>query len=112
MCPVDVSPSITSLGLTHIASEEWVYLLYLFLPLRGKRRVDICMCVILEGREFKRTTAWALTQKLLRERGIAGLYKGIGATAARDVTFSIVYFPLFATLVDVGPKEKGYTPFW
>ncbi|XP_049884822.1 mitochondrial glutamate carrier 1-like [Pectinophora gossypiella] len=65
-----------------------------------------------EGREFKRTTALELTRKLLAERGIAGLYKGIGATAARDVTFSIVYFPLFATLVDVGPKVNGATPFW
>ncbi|KAI5633391.1 mitochondrial carrier protein domain-containing protein [Phthorimaea operculella] len=65
------------------------------------------------GKEFKRVTAMELTKKLLAERGIMGLYKGIGATGARDVSFSIVYFPLFATLNDLGPKDAfGGTPFW
>lgn len=56
-----------------------------------------------------------LTRRLLAERGIMGLYKGISATAARDVTFSVIYFPLFATLAELGVKEKkpGATPpFW
>lgn len=63
---------------------------------------------------MQRTTALELTKKLLRERGIFGLYKGVTATAARDVSFSVVYFPLFATLNDLGPKEGpgGHTPFW
>ncbi|XP_004931345.1 mitochondrial glutamate carrier 1-like [Bombyx mandarina] len=67
-----------------------------------------------EGRTIQRTTALELTKKLLRERGIFGLYKGVTATAARDVSFSVVYFPLFATLNDLGPKEGpgGHTPFW
>ena len=43
-------------------------------------------------------TATQVTLNLLREKGIVGLYKGIGATMARDVTFSVIYFPLFATL--------------
>lgn len=72
------------------------------------------MCVVSEGRTIQRITALELTKKLLKERGIFGLYKGITATAARDVSFSIVYFPLFATLNDLGPKEKpgGPPPFW
>lgn len=57
-------------------------------------------------------TAMELTRSLMAERGILGLYKGVGATAVRDVTFSIVYFPLFATLNDAGPKEGYKTPFW
>ncbi|XP_041983031.1 mitochondrial glutamate carrier 1-like isoform X2 [Aricia agestis] len=67
-----------------------------------------------EGRKFERTTAMQLTRRLLRERGILGLYKGITATAARDVSFSIVYFPMFAILNDLGPKEVpgGPPPFW
>ncbi|KAJ0172203.1 hypothetical protein K1T71_012176 [Dendrolimus kikuchii] len=65
-----------------------------------------------EGRTIERITAMQLTKRLLRERGIMGLYKGVTATAGRDVSFSIVYFPLFATLNDLGPKENGGTPFW
>ncbi|XP_034835798.1 mitochondrial glutamate carrier 1-like isoform X1 [Maniola hyperantus] len=66
------------------------------------------------GRKFERITAMQLTRNLLRERGIFGLYKGVSATAARDVSFSIVYFPMFAILNDLGPKEPGATspPFW
>ncbi|KAI5633390.1 mitochondrial carrier protein domain-containing protein [Phthorimaea operculella] len=64
-----------------------------------------------EGRIWRDTLLF--TRRLLDERGIMGLYKGIGATGARDVSFSIVYFPLFATLNDLGPKDAfGGTPFW
>ncbi|XP_038207227.1 mitochondrial glutamate carrier 1-like [Zerene cesonia] len=67
-----------------------------------------------EGRKFERITAMQLTRKLIKERGIFGLYKGVTATAARDVSFSVIYFPMFATLNDLGPKEPGATgpPFW
>uniref|UniRef100_A0AC11BHK4 Solute carrier family 25 member 22 n=1 Tax=Ovis aries TaxID=9940 RepID=A0AC11BHK4_SHEEP len=60
-----------------------------------------------------RPTATQLTRDLLRSRGIAGLYKGLGATLLRDVPFSIVYFPLFANLNELGrpaPGEKS--PFY
>ncbi|XP_045454626.1 mitochondrial glutamate carrier 1-like [Melitaea cinxia] len=67
-----------------------------------------------EGRKFERITAMQLTRRLLSERGIFGLYKGVTATAARDVSFSVVYFPLFATLNDLGPRENPADPppFW
>uniref|UniRef100_A0A0M3I3R9 ADP,ATP carrier protein n=1 Tax=Ascaris lumbricoides TaxID=6252 RepID=A0A0M3I3R9_ASCLU len=42
---------------------------------------------------------------LLRNKGIAGLYKGVGPTMARDVTFSTMYFPLFAYLDALGPRS-------
>uniref|UniRef100_A0A915EA13 Endoplasmic reticulum vesicle transporter C-terminal domain-containing protein n=1 Tax=Ditylenchus dipsaci TaxID=166011 RepID=A0A915EA13_9BILA len=35
-----------------------------------------------------------------------GLYKGIGSTVARDVTFSVIYFPLFAKLNSLGPRTS------
>ncbi|XP_039491671.1 mitochondrial glutamate carrier 1 [Drosophila santomea] len=58
------------------------------------------------GREVKKLTAWGLTKTLIRERGIFGLYKGVGATGVRDVTFSCVYFPLMAYINDQGPRKS------
>ncbi|XP_045626706.1 mitochondrial glutamate carrier 1 isoform X1 [Ursus americanus] len=60
-----------------------------------------------------RPTATQLTRDLLRSRGIAGLYKGLGATLLRDVPFSIVYFPLFANLNQLGRPASGEkSPFY
>ncbi|XP_029438770.1 mitochondrial glutamate carrier 1 [Rhinatrema bivittatum] len=60
-----------------------------------------------------RPTATQITRDLLRTKGVAGLYKGLGATLLRDVPFSMVYFPLFANLNKLGqktPDEKA--PFY
>uniref|UniRef100_A0A8C8SM19 Mitochondrial glutamate carrier 1 n=1 Tax=Pelusios castaneus TaxID=367368 RepID=A0A8C8SM19_9SAUR len=60
-----------------------------------------------------RTTATQITRELLRSKGIAGLYKGLGATLLRDVPFSIVYFPLFANLNKLGQKNPDVkAPFY
>ncbi|XP_066466563.1 mitochondrial glutamate carrier 1 [Tiliqua scincoides] len=60
-----------------------------------------------------RTTAMQITRELLRNKGIAGLYKGLGATLLRDVPFSIVYFPLFANLNKLGQKTPDVkAPFY
>nr|CAI9704856.1 unnamed protein product [Rangifer tarandus platyrhynchus] len=60
-----------------------------------------------------RPTATQLTRDLLRSSGIAGLYKGLGATLLRDVPFSIVYFPLFANLNELGRPASGEkSPFY
>ncbi|XP_038620241.1 mitochondrial glutamate carrier 1 [Tachyglossus aculeatus] len=60
-----------------------------------------------------RPTATQLTRELLRSRGVAGLYKGLGATLLRDVPFSIVYFPLFANLNQLGQSgPEGKSPFY
>uniref|UniRef100_A0A915BC06 Uncharacterized protein n=1 Tax=Parascaris univalens TaxID=6257 RepID=A0A915BC06_PARUN len=53
----------------------------------------------------RKITAIGLTVNLLRSKGIAGLYKGVGPTMARDVTFSTIYFPLFAYLEALGPRS-------
>ncbi|XP_006114926.1 mitochondrial glutamate carrier 1 isoform X1 [Pelodiscus sinensis] len=60
-----------------------------------------------------RATATQITRELLRSKGIAGLYKGLGATLLRDVPFSIVYFPLFANLNKLGQKSPDVkAPFY
>ncbi|XP_011869007.1 PREDICTED: mitochondrial glutamate carrier 1-like [Vollenhovia emeryi] len=65
------------------------------------------------GKAAPKVSAWALTKDLFRKRGILGLYQGTGATALRDVTFSVIYFPLFARLNGLGPKrEDGSSVFW
>ncbi|KYM75419.1 Mitochondrial glutamate carrier 1 [Atta colombica] len=65
------------------------------------------------GKVVPKISAWSLTVDLLKKRGILGLYQGTGATALRDVTFSVIYFPLFARLNDLGPKrEDGSSVFW
>ncbi|ETN73129.1 hypothetical protein NECAME_13621 [Necator americanus] len=63
----------------------------------------------------RKMTALGVSMQLLRKHGIAGLYKGLGPTFARDVTFSSMYFPLFAYLDSLGPRKKdgsGDAVFW
>lgn len=46
----------------------------------------------------KKITAIELITKILKTEGFTGLYRGLSSTLARDVTFSMMYFPLFAHL--------------
>ncbi|KAL0968517.1 hypothetical protein UPYG_G00267910 [Umbra pygmaea] len=55
----------------------------------------------------RRTTAVRITLELLKTRGLAGLYRGAGATLMRDVPFSMIYFPLFANLNTLGWGARG-----
>ncbi|GFR34073.1 hypothetical protein TNCT_592431 [Trichonephila clavata] len=67
------------------------------------------------GGTIAATSATSIALQLLRTRGISGLYKGTAATMLRDVTFSVVYFPLFARLNALGPRKKdgsGEAVFW
>lgn len=67
--------------------------------------------------------ALRIAMDLIRKNGFAGLYKGISATMLRDVSFSVVYFPLFAHLSSLGscvvnstatatPSDKDNSVFW
>ncbi|KAI5126128.1 mitochondrial glutamate carrier 2 [Manis pentadactyla] len=53
----------------------------------------------------RRPSATLVARELLRTQGLAGLYKGLGATLLRDIPFSVLYFPLFANLNSLGVQE-------
>nr|AKN21594.1 slc25a-26 [Schmidtea mediterranea] len=62
-----------------------------------------------------KASASRIALNLLKEKGIFGLYKGMGATFLRDVTFSAIYFPLFANFNKLGPQRengKGTVFYW
>ncbi|XP_028264048.1 mitochondrial glutamate carrier 1 [Parambassis ranga] len=64
-----------------------------------------------------RPSATGITAELLKTRGLAGLYRGAGATLMRDVPFSMIYFPLFANLNALGRTGsqgdvQAQAPFW
>jgi solute carrier family 25 (mitochondrial glutamate transporter), member 18/22 len=46
-------------------------------------------------------TATQVAMNILKTKGIAGLFHGGTSTLARDVFFSSLYFPLFATFNDL-----------
>ncbi|KAM4733388.1 mitochondrial glutamate carrier 1 isoform 2-T5 [Anableps anableps] len=67
----------------------------------------------------QRPSATSITAELLKTRGLAGLYRGAGATLMRDVPFSMIYFPLFANLNALGRQRaegqadvQAQAPFW
>ncbi|XP_072376869.1 mitochondrial glutamate carrier 1-like isoform X1 [Diabrotica undecimpunctata] len=62
---------------------------------------------------IEKPTATKLALNIIKTDGVFGFYKGTGATALRDVSFSMVYFPLFFTLNELGPKRADSdTVFW
>ncbi|CAH0384034.1 unnamed protein product [Bemisia tabaci] len=67
------------------------------------------------GKTVPKISATSLTLELLKTKGILGLYRGTTATMLRDVSFSVVYFPLFARLNALGPRKSdgsGEAVFW
>ncbi|XP_058456314.1 mitochondrial glutamate carrier 1-like isoform X2 [Malaya genurostris] len=67
------------------------------------------------SKSILKPSATQIAMDLVRTNGIIGLYKGTGATMLRDVSFSVVYFPLFAALNDFGPRKSdgsGEAVFW
>lgn len=58
----------------------------------------------------KSVSATTVAMQLIKQKGIGGIYKGLGATLARDVPFSCIYFPMFAFINLKGYKEDGSKP--
>lgn len=69
----------------------------------------------LEGKSIQSKSTLQLATDMIKAKGIFGLYKGLGATGLRDVTFSMIYFPLFAFLNEQGPRKfegSSESVFW
>jgi len=55
----------------------------------------------------QRASAFILASQLVSTQGVSGLYRGGLSTILRDVSFSIMYFPLFAHLKSLGSHNQG-----
>lgn len=60
---------------------------------------------VTEGKPVEKMSARKLAMSLYRKHGVMGFFKGYGATMLRDVSFSVIYFPLFANLNQLGPRK-------
>lgn len=57
------------------------------------------------AQQKQRPSALRVATDLVKSKGIAGLYRGVSATMLRDVSFSVIYFPLFAHLSSLGHSQ-------
>ena len=58
------------------------------------------------GHSMPALTSRTLIRQLVRRGGVLGLYKGNSATLLREVTFSLIYFPLVANINALGPRRS------
>ena len=58
-----------------------------------------------QRKDSSKSSTISTVKKLLEEKGFIGLWKGLRATALRDVTFSVIFFPIFTNLNKIGPRS-------
>ena len=51
------------------------------------------------------------TLAIIQSLGLKGLYKGTITTLARDVPFSLIFFPSFSIFKSFGTSDSESTPF-
>ncbi|XP_053615464.1 mitochondrial glutamate carrier 1-like [Plodia interpunctella] len=65
------------------------------------------------GKAAPKITAMSVASKLIKEKGIGGLWKGVAATTVREWSFCLIYFPLFAVINSAtNPDPTKPPPFW
>jgi len=67
------------------------------------------------GHSMPALTSRTLIRQIARKGGMLGLYKGNSATLLREVTFSLIYFPLVANINALGPRRSpnsSHAVYW
>lgn len=69
----------------------------------------------LAGKPIETMSGVQLVRRLYNDRGLAGLYQGVGATIVRTGSFSAMFFPMVHSFKQYGPRrsnESSEATFW
>lgn len=69
----------------------------------------------LAGRSVQTMSGVQLAARLYKDRGLAGLYQGVGATIVRTGSFSALFFPMVNAFKQYGPRrsaDSSEPTFW
>lgn len=58
------------------------------------------------------TSTWGAMKKIVGKKGVAGLYKGLGAGMTMSIPSTVIYYVGYEALRDLfSPVINGYSPF-
>jgi solute carrier family 25 glutamate transporter 18/22 len=98
--PVPSFPTISSIGTLMVAANKNTA--GVARSMTTSSQAPAAAAALSASAKSQHLSATSIALNLVRTKGFFGLYKGTGATALRDISFSLVYFPLFAHLKDLG----------